>query len=58
MSTEDPARAAPIEAAAPEDIEHDEFDPQDVDDVSLGASTSVTSSILQHSYENGRRVIT
>ncbi|KAM7184108.1 S-adenosyl-L-methionine-dependent methyltransferase [Naviculisporaceae sp. PSN 640] len=44
-----------IEAGRPEDIEVDEFEPKDIDGSSFADSTSVASSIYQHSYENGRR---
>ncbi|KAK0624950.1 S-adenosyl-L-methionine-dependent methyltransferase [Bombardia bombarda] len=47
----------PITPADTDDFESDEFDPQDVDSASLAASTSVTSSIFNHSWENGRRVL-
>jgi len=47
-----------IEVAAAEDVETDEFDPQEYDGSSFAASTSVTSSLFEHAYENGRRVRT
>jgi SAM-dependent methyltransferase len=43
-----------IEAAAPGDVEDDEFDAVEWD-ADSSASTSITSSVLQHSYEHGRR---
>lgn len=46
----------PIEAAAADDREdEDEFAIEEWD-ADSSASTSVTSSVLFHSYENGRRV--
>jgi len=47
-----------IEPAESHDVEHDEFDPMEIDASSLDASTSITSSIYRYSYENGRRVST
>jgi hypothetical protein len=48
--------AAPIEPApADEAVEEDAFATSDFDAQST-ASTSVTSSVYQHSFENGRRV--
>ena len=47
-----------IEPAESHDVEHDEFDPTEIDASSLDASTSITSSIYRYSYENGRRVST
>ncbi|KAM7221204.1 S-adenosyl-L-methionine-dependent methyltransferase [Rhypophila decipiens] len=44
-----------IEPARPEDIDADEFEAKEIDASSFADSTSVTSSIYQHSYENGRR---
>lgn len=46
---------APIEAAASEIAEEDEFATTDYDGTST-ASTSITSSVYEHSFENGRRV--
>jgi hypothetical protein len=54
-SSTDANVAAPIEAAAAEIAEEDEFATTDYDGSTV-ASMSVTSSIYQHSYENGRRV--
>lgn len=45
-----------VEPGRPEDIEVDEFEPKDIDSSSFADSTSISSSIYQHSYENGRRV--
>jgi hypothetical protein len=47
--------AEPIEAVALTELDDKEFEKTDWDAGST-ASTSITSSILQHSYENGRRV--
>lgn len=47
--------APAVVAAGPGDVEEDEFEPQDLDTVSA-ATTSITSSIYQHQFENGRRV--
>ncbi|KAK4234259.1 S-adenosyl-L-methionine-dependent methyltransferase [Achaetomium macrosporum] len=44
-----------IEAAGPGDVSDDEFDPQEFDGRSVADSTSVTSSLFEHAYENGRR---
>lgn len=44
-----------IEVATAQDVEGDEFDARDFDS-STAASTSITSSLVEHSYENGRRV--
>lgn len=47
----------PIEAAAEDEpAEEDEFAPSEFD-VTSTASTSITSSVYSHAYENGRRVI-
>jgi hypothetical protein len=58
--THTPASAAeatePIEPAGPGDVSDDEFDPQEFDRRSAADSTSVTSSLFEHAYENGRRV--
>lgn len=45
-----------IEVGDPSDVEDDEFAPSDVDLESVDTFGSVTSSILRHAYENGRRV--
>ncbi len=47
-----------LEAAEPDDAApEDEFATSDLDDDGVSdASTSLKSSILQHSFENGRRV--
>ncbi|KAK5661869.1 hypothetical protein OQA88_9977 [Cercophora sp. LCS_1] len=50
-----PTHTAPIEVAAPEDVDHDEFDACDYDKRSAAEGTSITSSLFEHSYENGRR---
>lgn len=51
-----PEQQAPIEAATEADpVEEDEFATSDFD-ASSNASTSITSSVYSHSYENGRRV--
>jgi hypothetical protein len=45
-----------IEAGDFDDFEDDEFTPSDLDVESLSSFGSITSSVLRHSYENGRRV--
>jgi hypothetical protein len=45
-----------IEAGDPDDIDEDEFAPSTFDIDSESAFGSITSSVLRHSYENGRRV--
>jgi hypothetical protein len=49
---------APIEASAPgEHIDDDDFATSDYDAESISSSSaSLTSSIYQHAFENGRRV--
>ncbi|KAM0814207.1 putative Methyltransferase domain-containing protein [Seiridium cardinale] len=44
-----------IEAGDPDDIDEDEFAPAAFDLESESAFGSITSSVLRHSYENGRR---
>lgn len=46
---------APIEVAAPEDVDDDEFRELEWDS-SSSHCTSINSSVLEHSYELGRRV--
>ncbi|KAK6065422.1 WD repeat domain-containing protein jip5 [Seiridium cupressi] len=46
-----------IEAGDPDDIDEDEFAPAAFDLESESAFGSITSSVLRHSYENGRRRI-
>lgn len=58
MSTEQPTQnptVASIEVAAPGDVDEDEFNELEWDAES-SASASITSSVLQHSFEHGRRV--
>ncbi|ORY68594.1 S-adenosyl-L-methionine-dependent methyltransferase [Pseudomassariella vexata] len=44
-----------IEPGDGESVENDEFDPQEWDDNDSCASISLSSSIYQHTYDNGRR---
>ena len=52
-----PSAASPTDAITAADpntlVDDDEFD---TEDIASNASTSITSSILEHSVENGRRV--
>ncbi|KAI9148026.1 Secondary metabolism regulator LAE1 [Paramyrothecium foliicola] len=43
-----------LDVADAEDVDDDEFDPQEFD-LQSAASTSIRSSILEHEYEHGRR---
>jgi hypothetical protein len=44
-----------LDVATEDDVDVEEFDPVEGDGLS-NASTSIRSSILEHEYENGRRV--
>jgi hypothetical protein len=54
-------QAEDIEVGVPEDIEEDEFETSDFEWDAQSANSvatfqSMTNSVLQHEYENGRRV--
>ncbi|ORY70306.1 S-adenosyl-L-methionine-dependent methyltransferase [Pseudomassariella vexata] len=55
-AVEDTYQLQQIEPGSPGDTsDPDEFEPSVFDDQSLAASTSITSSVYGHSYQNGRR---
>lgn len=45
-----------LDVATADDVDDDEFDPQEYEAAS-NASTSIRSSIMEHEYESGRRVL-
>lgn len=45
-----------MDVATADDVDDDEFDPQEYEAAS-NASTSIRSSIMEHEYESGRRVL-